>query len=65
MKMKEIKVAIVGSRTFNSYDDVNTVMSTFISSNDVTVTEIVLLDTLFDVNVIEDDPCAVPCTVTV
>ena len=41
MKMKEVKVAIVGSRTFNSYDDVNTVMSTFISSNDVTITEIV------------------------
>ena len=41
MKMKEIKVAIVGSRTFNSYDDVVTVLSEFISSNDVTVTEIV------------------------
>ena len=41
MKMKEIKVAIVGRRTFNSYDDVEAVMSKFISSNDVTVTEIV------------------------
>ena len=41
MKKKEIKVAIVGSRTFNSYGEVNTVMSSFISSNNVTVTEIV------------------------
>ena len=41
MKNKEIKLAIVGSRTFNSYDEVNTVLSEFISSNDVTVTEIV------------------------
>ena len=41
MKKKEVKVAIVGSRTFNSYDEVVAVMSTFISSNDVTVTEIV------------------------